>query len=480
MLKLRFVLFCLLQLAWAATATAGPAFPVKVSDDQRYLVDSRNDPFPILGRSAWYVLSLSVSNYQVFIDDTVNRGYNTIEVSVLTHDPRGNHPPFNGNGDAPFLKRLKGSAWSGSFSYGNINIDAPDFTAPNEAYWRFLDEFLAYCELKGILVFLFPAYSGYQGGDEGWMQEMLANGPAKVQSYGAWVASRYRSQKNLVWMMGGDMGTPPNAFNAAQTSVENALLVGLKSVFGQRSRMFSAEWTSGSIATDQSTFGSAMTLNGAYDWGGSVAKYGRRAYAYSPTRPAFLLEEPYDEEGPDGNNVNGSATQPVRRFQWWGWLSTIGGYISGNGYVWPFNSDWSAHLDTQGARDMARLNAFIKSIDWYQLVPSGLGGMRKLITGGGSSASESDYVAAAAKPDGTLLIAYIPPAHNGTITVDMSVMAGPTRARWFDPTSSAYSIIGTSLSNSGAYKFAPPGNNSAGQRDWVLVLDCRNPGTCAP
>jgi len=34
--------------------------------------------------------------------------------------------------------------------------------------------------------------------------------------------------------------------------------------------------------------------------------------------------------------------------QWWGWLSTIGGYIAGNGYVWPFIPGWQNHLDTQG------------------------------------------------------------------------------------------------------------------------------------
>ena len=67
----------------------------------------------------------------------------------------------------------------------------------------------SYCESKGILVFLFPAYVGFQGGEQGWMQEMVANGTAKMQSYGAWIATRYQNQKNLVWMMGGDMGTAP-------------------------------------------------------------------------------------------------------------------------------------------------------------------------------------------------------------------------------------------------------------------------------
>lgn len=455
----------------AGVAQAAPAFPVKYSANKRYLVDQTGVPFPILGRTAWFITSLSEADYLAFIDDTAARGYNAIEFHVVNHDPRGNNPPHSGNNDLPFLKRLDGGGWGGALTYGNITNEAPDFTTTNAVYWSHVDDVLAYAESKGILVFMFPAYVGYNGGDQGWMQEMVANGPAKMQSYGAWIATRYKGQKNLVWMMGGDMGTPPRAFNSAQTSVENALLNGLKSVSGQQSIYFSAEWDSESIATDQTSFGSAMTLNGAYSWTGAVSSHGRRAYARSSVIPAFLLEEPYDEEGPDGNNVNPSAVQPVRRFQWWGWLSTIGGYISGNGYVWPFTSVWKSHLDTQGSRDMARLNAFINSIEWYKLVPSGLNGMRTLIMFGGSTVSAANYVAASATPDGRLLVAYVPPAHSGSITVDMAAMSGLTRARWFDPTSGAYSVIGTGITNSSTHDFMPPGNNSAEAKDWVLVLD---------
>jgi Protein of unknown function (DUF4038)/Putative collagen-binding domain of a collagenase len=466
------VLACLglvVQLAYALTAE-GAAFPVKYSPNSRYLVDQTGAPFPILGRTAWFVLSLTATDYHTFLDDTAARGYTAIELHVLNHDPRGNNPPFDGNGDRPFLKTINGTSWDGSLTYANISTDAPDFTTPNQAYWSFVDAFLAYAESKGLLVFLFPAYVGYAGGDQGWMQEVVANGSSRMQIYGTWLATRYQSQKNLVWMMGGDMGTSPNTFTTTQTSAENGLLTGLKSVTGA-STLFSAEWSSESIATDQTTFGTAMTLNGAYSWSGAVNSQGRRAYAYSRTEPAFLLEEPYDEEGPDGNGANGSATQPVRRFQWWGWLSTIGGYISGNGYVWPFRSTWRSHLDTQGSRDMARLNAFITSVSWYQLVPSGLGGMKTIVTAGGSSASASDYVAASAAADGTLVVAYIPPAHSGSITVDMTTLGGIVRARWFDPTNAGHIVVATGLSNSGSRSFAPPGVNSAGANDWVLVLD---------
>ena len=462
-------------LLFAATllssGQATPAFPVKYAANSRYLVDQNNVPFPILGRTSWFITSLSVADYHTFIDDTAARGHTAIEMHVLNHDPRGNHPPFNGSGAAPFLKQLNGTTWNGALTYGTINNEAPDFTTPNEPFWSSVDGLLAYAESKGLLVFMFPAYVGYAGGNQGWMQELVANGATKTQSYGAWIATRYKNQKNLVWMMGGDMGTSPHTFSTAQTSVESALLNGLKSVTGQQSVFFSAEWDSESIGTDQTSFGTSMTLNGAYSWTGDVNNQGRRAYAHSPVTPAFVLEEPYDEEGSDGNSYNPSAVQPVRRFQWWGWLSTIGGYISGNGYVWPFPSTWQNHLNTQGARDMGRLNGFIGSVAWYNLVPSGLNGMRTLVTSGGSSVSAADYVSAAAAPDGTLLAAYIPPAHNGAITVDMTAMSGLARARWFDPTSAAYTDIGTGLANTGTRSFTPTGNNSVGQKDWVLVLD---------
>ena len=464
---------------------AAPVFPVKYSPNSRYLVDQNNVPFPILGRTSWCITSLSETDYRTYLDDCAARGYNSIEMNVINHSIRGNRPPYGGNWDLPFLKRLNGTSWDGALTYNNISTEAPDFTTPNEPFWVLVDSLLAYAESKGILVFMFPAYVGYNASEQGWMQEIVANGPTKMQTYGAWIANRYKNQKNLVWMMGGDMGTGAHPFTSAQTAVETALLNGLKSVSGQQSIDFSAEWDSGSIGTDQVNFGSAMTLNGAYSWTGDVNYHGRRAYSYSPVRPAYLLEEPYDEEGPDGNSVNPSSTQPVRRFQWWGWLSTIGGYISGNAYILRFRTNdstwnWHNHLNTQGSRDMGRLNAFVGSIAWYDLVPSGLNGMRTLVTSGGSSVSAADYVAAAAAPDGTLVAAYIPPAHSGAISVDMAALSGLVRARWFDPTSAAYTDIGIGLTNSGSRAFTPPGNNSVGQTDWVLVLDRTTNAPAAP
>jgi hypothetical protein len=454
-------------------AAGSGLFPLAFSSDRRTLLGHDGTPFPILGRASWFLVSRPPADAESYLADTLAKGYDAIELMIVTHDPRGNHPPRDGNGDLPFTKRLDGGAWSGALSYGNVDDEAPDFTTPNEAYWQFIDSFLATCESKGMAVLLFPAYVGFQSTDQGWMNEVAANGAARMTTYGSWIAARYKNRANIVWMAGGDMGTGSgaNAFTPAQAAAENGLLVGLTSVAGRLSPSFSAEWATESIGTDQTPFGALLTLNGVYAWGGQVSSFGRRAYAHTPVEPAFLLEAPYDEEGPDGNGVNPNATQPVRRFQWWGWLTTIGGYVSGNGYVWPFlGPTWSAHLDTPGTRDMAVLNAFIRSIPWWQLVPAGQGSGKALVTAGAGSAGDPGFVAAAATPDGKLAVAYLPPAHAGSITVDLTVLGGTVRARWFNPTTAATTTIG-SYPNTGTRSFAPPGDNGTGSSDWVLVLD---------
>jgi hypothetical protein len=54
----------------------------------------------------------------------------------------------------------------------------------------------------------------------------------------------------------------------------------------------------------------------------------------------------------------------------------------------------------------------------------------------------------------------------------MGSLIGPVLGRWFDPSSGIYSdIAGGVFPNSGRHTFVIPGNNAAGARDWVLVLE---------
>jgi hypothetical protein len=295
---------------------------------------------------------------------------------------------------------------------------------------------------------------------------MAANGAIRMRLYGAWVATRYKDTPNIVWGLGGDYRFPEETeFSAA----EQGMIDGMLSVAGQQSMLFTNEWQPESIGTDQEAFGRYINLNGCYSWDGHTASICRRGYDHTPAIPAFLQEGPFDEEGPDGNSFNPSATQPIRRYSWWAWLSAIAGYTFGNGYVWPMNSGYTDHVDTQQTRHHAVLNRFVGSIAWWTLVPDGSGDARTLVTAGGGTIDTDSYVAAAANPAGTLLVAYVGPGHSGDVTIDLGKMSGSTKGRWFDPTSGSDQDIGT-LANSGTRSFSPPGANAAGEGDWVLIL----------
>ena len=60
----RTALVAIMLLMCAAATQAAPAFPVKYSADKRYLVDQNGAPFPIMGRAAWFITSISVGRLQ--------------------------------------------------------------------------------------------------------------------------------------------------------------------------------------------------------------------------------------------------------------------------------------------------------------------------------------------------------------------------------------------------------------------------------
>jgi hypothetical protein len=458
------VIFCLLQ-QWLFAQTN---FPLQTSENRRYLVDKDGKPFPILGRTSWCIITQPEEGYRQYVENTVGHGYNAIEVSILVHWPFVNHPPFNGHHDAPFEKRLDGASWNGSLVYKDTLAEAPDLTTPDERYWSYVDTFLNYCESKGVIVLMFPAYVGWEGGDQGWMQELLANGPERVKQYGAWIAKRYINQKNIVWMLLGDQGK----FTPKQVEAEAALIAGLKSVQGQQSSHYSAESFSGQNSVDQKDFGHEMNLNGVYTWDSvGIPTLANMAYSHKPVIPAFLLEEPYDEEGPDGTKYNPHATQPVRRFQYWGWLGTTGGYMAGNGYIYPFiDPKWQEHLNTKATLDMGVLNKFIRSVEWWRLVPSGMDGMTKLIVEGYGKDSANNFIASAGTKAGDIMIAYVPPAHDGKFKVDMNVMKGKVTAQWMDPSTGEKKRAKNKNADG---NFKTPGRNKSGYNDWLLILTAK-------
>jgi hypothetical protein len=178
-----------------------------------------------------------------------------------------------------------------------------------------------------------------------------------------------------------------------------------------------------------------------------------------------MVESSYEFE-----KLGGAQLGTPRQLRWEEYTSDLSGttgQMYGNKFTWPFLAGWKDKLDTPGAVQMAYVTALFEPRPWHQLVPDQ---DHSLVTAGWGKSGEFSYASAAHTPDGKLAIIYVPDKR--TITVDLSKLAVPITARWYDPSTGKFQPIpGSSLASAAQRPFPTPDNNADGDADWVLVLE---------
>jgi Protein of unknown function (DUF4038)/Putative collagen-binding domain of a collagenase len=446
------------------TTASAYAYPLKISKNARYLMDQNNKPFRIQGDSAQSLIAnLTYPEAEAYFSDRQAKGFNTININLLEHK-FALRAPANRNGDPPFTS-------------------PGDFSKPNERYFAFADSIIDLAASKGMLISLAPMYLGASGGDEGWWTALIgaSNSQEVCYNFGLYIGNRYKYRKNILWVIGGDYTPPSGSEGEARL---HKFMEGIKAAGA--TQLWAGDWDSGGISTDEPAFSSSMDLNAVYTYGkagksGATYAEARKAFTYSPPRPAYLKETGYESE----NWVEG-APASVRKYAY---RAILGGCTAGAFFghrdIWEFatskwwsgfnfgHASWQSSLNSAGTFDMVRLGKLLDALPWFDLVPSGLAGTKNFVTQGGGNYEDADYVTVAATADAKVLLAYIPPAakNSVTFTVDLALLNGSARARWFDPASGKYTEISpNSLQNRGARSFTTPGKNAAGATDWVLVL----------
>ncbi len=120
-------------------------------------MDQRGAPFLIHGDMPWsLIVALTEEEAERYLENRRQKGFKSIVVNLIEHKFRG---PANRSGDrvrslllATSQRRTRGT-------------------------FKHVDWVLRKAGEKGIQVFLDPVYLGYRGTDEGWIEEVLANGP---------------------------------------------------------------------------------------------------------------------------------------------------------------------------------------------------------------------------------------------------------------------------------------------------------------
>ncbi len=77
------VLIIILFANRAGAADGKPAFPLKVSENRRHLVDQHGKPFFILADTPWFIQKLQIEDVRMLMDDRVAKSFNGLVLEVL-------------------------------------------------------------------------------------------------------------------------------------------------------------------------------------------------------------------------------------------------------------------------------------------------------------------------------------------------------------------------------------------------------------
>ena len=431
---------------------------LSVSGNHRFLVDANGSPFFWLGDTGWLLLSkLKREEVDIYLTDRAGKGFNVVQVMVLhSLDAR------NVYGDSALVGGRIGNPMvtEGSLFEDSLQYD----------YWDNVDYVVDLAARKNIYLALVPV----------WGDNVKEGRVAKADAveYAGWLARRYRSRTNIIWLNGGDTrGSDSidvwNAIGRTINQVDTTKLIS----FHPFGRTASSLWFH---AEDWLDFNMFQSGHRRYDqddteWGFGQDnwKYVNHDYALQPVKPT-LDGEPSYEGIPQGLH---NPEEPfwnvgdTRRYAYWSVFAGGCGFTYGANSVMQFHRPtdgkpsygareyWTDGMNLPGAGQMQYLKKLILSRPYLERIPD-----QSLIAG--DSGERYDHLVATRGYAYAFLYTYT----GRTIPVQMGIIAGDrVKASWYKPSDGSTIQIGE-FNNAGAHEFDPPGAPADGN-DWVLVLD---------
>jgi Protein of unknown function (DUF4038)/Putative collagen-binding domain of a collagenase len=384
--------------------------------------------------------NLTPDDMDYFFADRHEHGFNAAWVNLLC---------------GPYTRNPNGTS-----TYDGIKpfVQDDDLSTPNPDYFARIDTVVKLAARHNITLLLNPAETG------SFRDLLKKNGVDKSRSYGEFVGSRYRNDPKIIWMLGNDY--QEDQWETYDPFVI-ALSEGIRSADPKKLQTIELNYNMSTSYDNPSWPGKTdvATAYSYYPTYDSVLK----AYNSKPTQPVVMVEANYEFE----NNTGGPPTtdETLRRQEYWTMLSGATGQFYGNGYTWGLNGDdWKEHFDTKAVTEFALMVKLLIDRPWQDLVPDQ--SHELLVKGGGDYLADGDvldsfYATAARTPDGSFGLVYVPTARR--ITLDLSKMKPGVTTRWFDPTDGSFVPA--------SEPFKPPDKNSAGDGDWVLVIEAPSGAT---
>jgi len=426
----------LLALLPCMLLAAPPTFPLKVSENRRYLVDSTGKPFFVMGDTPWFIQKLRIEDVRMLMDDRVAKGYNTL-----------------------FLELLDDSGIPSRDGYGNVAFQPDtDITKPVEAYWHYAEQVMEEAEKRGLFIILSELW--YGAGDGLWMHHV---NPDSAKVYGAFLGKRFARFKNLMWMHAGDRNPDKNLAECTRVLAREIAAAAphhLHTVHNEH------EFASARFHHEDTW----LDVNLGYTYGAAYLHILPEYQRANPVRPVILGETGYEDEPnaiellPDAKQGDLWRPYRIRRNAWWAVMSGASGYCAGT-RLWRWEKNWREVMNARSTREAPHILRGLQAIAWWKLVPDAT---HKFLTAGFGEWKRADYAAAALAEDGSCGAVYLPSKR--AITMNRGVLNPKSKAFWFDPTSAAPKLADGRPLGGGKEEFTPPEQNAAKEEDWVLFF----------
>ncbi len=438
------VLITLLQVIFLSVFAQDYTFPLKISPNQRYLIDQKRKPFLYNADTGWKLfLKLNKSDVIDYLVDRKNKRFTVVQ-TMLT----GFEGEKNIYGQKPFE-------------------DSNDFSTINSAYFDHVDWVMRQADSLGLLIAIAPLWAGCCGegyggkGAVGPKSFMDSNGEAKSKWFGEYVGRKFKKYNNVFWIIGGDI----DPFEDKKTMDQLAL--GIKSQAPHQLMTYHPSSSHSSTDVWDNVSWLDVTMTYTYFRGFNKAwtqdqpdvyEINFKEYSRIPVRPFFLGESTYE-----GMHGDWGSPEQARKQAYWSILSGGMGHAYGTP-MWDFPNNWKSYLELPGGNSLKHLFTLFHDTPWFQIVPDP---ESKIIIEGHGTYAQNDYAVAGADEKGQFIVAYIPSGRD--FKVNTTRLKGKEiKARWYNPREGTWLSIGK-YKGQGTVSFSTPD-----QTDWVLVLDSLN------
>ncbi|MGF2411066.1 glycoside hydrolase family 140 protein [Ferruginibacter sp.] len=436
-----------IALLFAALFSNAQPPVIKISANKRFFATGKDQPFFWLGDTGWLLFKKCKKQDVIkYLDDRKKKGYNVIQVMLL-HE-------------------LTVTDAYGDSALHHKNIGTPNVT---DGYWNNVDFVIAEAAKRSMYIGLVPIWGGN-------VKSGLVN-ETNAATYAAFLAERYKSKSNIIWINGGDIkgSDGENIWNVIGKTLHEKDGIHLVT-FHPRGRSTSSAWFHNQDWLDFNMFQSGHKdyaqdttepRIGEDNW-----KFAMNDYTLQPVKPT-LDGEPSYENIPHGLHDSAAkrwTAADVRRYAYWSVFAGGCGFTYGNNSIMQFyrngdkdmsfgaNKNWDDELNAPGAGQMQYLKKLMLQKAYMARVPD-----QSMVLENGT---RYNYIAATRAE--TFALFYTYSGRKFKVALD-KIEGALVNAYWINPRNGSKADIGL-ISNKGTKTFDPPGIEKEGN-DWVLVLD---------